>query len=136
MATPATSTKVWFIRGASHSFLRAWAEAALKRVDKVATTMRQVESIAGLNETYGENVLTLEQDMTRPGQEKIAVEQACTHFSRLDVVLNNVGYSLVGTSAEDIRAMICRLYGTKRQLAVTYNTPANFSSLKILKYWF
>lgn len=104
----------------------------------MATTARQVESITDLNETYGENVLTLEQDMTRPRLAKIAVEQAHAHFNRLDIVLNSAEYSLVGTikeaSEEDIRALIRRLYCTKRQLAVTYNTPANFSSLKILKY--
>ena len=40
---------------------------------------------------------------------KTAVEQAYAHFGRLDIVLNNAGYSLVGTieeaSADDVRAM-------------------------------
>ncbi|GAB3791517.1 SDR family oxidoreductase [Spirosoma humi] len=108
VSTPVTSAKVWFITGASRGFGRVWAEAALKRGDKVAATARQVESIADLNETYGDNVLTLELDVTRPGQAKIAVEQAYAHFGRLDIVFNNAGYSLVGTieeaSAENIRA--------------------------------
>ena len=107
-STPVTVPKVWFITGASRGFGRIWANAALKRGDKVAATARQLESIADLDEKYGENVLTLELDVTRPEQVKIAVAQAHAHFGRLDIVFNNAGYSLVGTieeaSADDIRA--------------------------------
>ncbi|KAI9452846.1 short-chain dehydrogenase/reductase SDR [Russula earlei] len=101
--------KVWFITGASRGFGRVWTEAALKRGDKVAATARNLASIAGLKEQYGANVLTLELDVTKPGQAKTAVEQAHAHFGRLDIVLNNAGYSLVGTieeaSADDVRAL-------------------------------
>jgi NADP-dependent 3-hydroxy acid dehydrogenase YdfG len=101
--------KVWFITGASRGFGRVWANAALKRGDKVAATARKLESIADLKEKYGENVLTLALDVTNHEQVKTAIEKAHTHFERLDIVLNNAGYSLVGTieeaSADDIRAM-------------------------------
>ncbi len=106
--TPATTAKVWFITGTSRGFGRVWAEAALKRGDKVAATARNLESIADLNEKYGDNVLTITLDVTQPEQVKAAVEQAYAHFGRLDIVFNNAGYSLVGTieeaSAEAIRA--------------------------------
>lgn len=104
---PVTS-KVWFITGSSRGFGRVWAEAALKRGDKVAATARQLASIADLKEKYGENVLTLALDVTNAEQVKAVVAQAHAHFGKLDIVLNNAGYSLVGTieeaSAEDIRA--------------------------------
>ncbi len=103
------SEKVWFITGTSRGFGRVWAEAALNRGDKVAATARTLESIADLKEKYGANVLTLELDVTRPAQAKSAVTHAHAHFGRLDVVLNNVGYPLIGTieeaSAEDVRAL-------------------------------
>ncbi|SHM19901.1 SDR family NAD(P)-dependent oxidoreductase [Mucilaginibacter sp. OK098] len=103
------ANKVWFITGTSRGFGRVWADAALKRGDKVAATARKLESIADLAEKYGTNVLTLELDVTKPNQVKTAVEQAHAHFGRLDIVLNNAGYSLVGTieeaSADDVRAM-------------------------------
>ncbi|QMW04712.1 SDR family NAD(P)-dependent oxidoreductase [Spirosoma foliorum] len=109
VVAPVKSSKVWFITGASRGFGRVWTEAALERGDKVAATARKLESIADLNEKYGENVLTLELDVTRPEQAKTAVEQAHAHFGRLDIVLNNAGYSLVGTieeaSADDIRLL-------------------------------
>ncbi len=103
------NNKVWFITGASRGFGRVWVEAALKRGDKVAATARKLESIAALNDEYGDNVLTLELDVTNAEQVKSAVEQAYNHFGRLDVVFNNAGYSLVGTieeaSAEEVRAL-------------------------------
>jgi NAD(P)-dependent dehydrogenase (short-subunit alcohol dehydrogenase family) len=103
------SDKVWFITGTSRGFGRVWADAALKRGDKVAATARTLESIADLKEKYGTNVLTLELDVTRPDQVKTAVAQAHAHFGRLDVVLNNVGYPLIATveeaSADDVRAL-------------------------------
>jgi len=111
------NTKVWFITGTSRGFGRVWADAALKRGDKVAATARKLASIADLKEKYGENVLTLELDVTKPDQVKNAIEQAHTHFGRLDIVLNNAGYSLVGTieeaSADDVRAMYdTNIFGT------------------------
>lgn len=103
------NSKVWFITGASRGFGRVWAEAALERGDKVAATARNVESLAGLKEKYPESVLTLQLDVTRPGQAKTAIDEAYAYFGRLDIVLNNAGYSLVGTieeaSAEDVKAM-------------------------------
>lgn len=104
-----TTGKIWFITGASRGFGRVWTEAALKRGDKVAATARKLESIADFKEKYGENVLTLELDVTRHDQVKQVVAQAHAHFGRLDIVLNNAGYSLVGTieeaSADEVRAL-------------------------------
>jgi NADP-dependent 3-hydroxy acid dehydrogenase YdfG len=109
MAHHKETNKVWFITGASRGFGRVWAEAALQRGDKVAATARNLASIAALNEQYGKSVLTLELDVTKPEQVKTTVSQAYAHFGRLDIVLNNAGYSLVGTieeaSADDVRAM-------------------------------
>ncbi|GAB3495115.1 SDR family oxidoreductase [Spirosoma knui] len=104
-----TASKVWFITGASRGFGRIWAQAALERGDKVVATARKLSSLAELNEKFGENVLTLELDVTNPEQVATVVKQAHAHFGRLDIVLNNAGYSLVGTieeaSATDIRAL-------------------------------
>ena len=110
-------SKVWFITGASRGFGRVWTEAALKRGDKVAATARTLASIAHLKDKYGANVLTLELDVTRPDQVKTAVTQAHNHFGRLDIVLNNAGYSLVGTieeaGADEVRALYeTNIFGT------------------------
>lgn len=109
LATLGMNEKVWFITGTSRGFGRIWATAALQRGDKVAATARTIESIADLKDKYGDNVLTLELDVTEPKQVKAAVAEAHAHFGRLDIIFNNAGYSLVGTieegSADDIRAL-------------------------------
>ncbi|MDM8177838.1 MULTISPECIES: SDR family NAD(P)-dependent oxidoreductase [Olivibacter] len=104
--------KVWFITGTSRGFGRVWAEAALARGDKVAATARKLESIADLKDKYGEQVLTVALDVTKPDQVKEAVTAAHAHFGRLDIVLNNAGYSLVGTIEEASPADIRALYET------------------------
>jgi NAD(P)-dependent dehydrogenase (short-subunit alcohol dehydrogenase family) len=93
-------SKVWFITGTSRGFGRIWAEAALKRGDRVAATARDVESLAGLRENYGEAVLPLELDVTDKAAVDAAVDRAHDHFGRLDVVINNAGYGLFGTIEE------------------------------------
>lgn len=112
-----TTGKVWFITGTSRGFGRVWAEAALKRGDKVAATARSLASIAALTEQYKDNVLTLELDVTKPAQVQAAVQQAHAHFGHLDIVLNNAGYSLVGAieeaSADEVKAMYeTNIFGT------------------------
>jgi NAD(P)-dependent dehydrogenase (short-subunit alcohol dehydrogenase family) len=101
--------KTWFITGASRGFGRVWAEAALKRGDKVAATARKREDVADLAEQFGDNVLPLALDVTIAEQVRSAVAQAHQHFGTLDIVLNNAGYSLVGTieeaKEEEIRAL-------------------------------
>ncbi len=105
-------SKVWFITGSSRGFGRIWTEAALKRGDKVAATARNRESIAELKAKYGDNVLTLDLDVTNPQQARTAVEQAFAHFGKLDIVLNNAGYSLVGTIEEGKPEEVRALYET------------------------
>lgn len=92
--------KIWFITGASRGFGKIWTEAALERGDKVAATARKLDSIAHLKDKYGDNVLPLELDVTNPDQVKNVVQSAYEHFGKLDIVLNNAGYSLVGTIEE------------------------------------
>ncbi len=113
------NSKVWFITGASRGFGRIWAEAALERGDKVAATARKVEDVADLTERFGDAVLPLALDVTDAEQVKQAVPQAHTHFGRLDVVINNAGYSLMGTIEEgseaDVRAEFdANYFGTLR----------------------
>jgi len=107
-----TPGKVWFITGASRGFGRIWTEAALQRGDRVAATARKLASLTDLTATYGANVLPLELDVTHPDQVKMAIEQAHAHFGRLDVVVNNAGYSLVGTIEETPVADVRALYET------------------------
>ncbi|MGH9475687.1 MAG: SDR family NAD(P)-dependent oxidoreductase [Terriglobales bacterium] len=101
------NSKVWFITGASRGFGRIWAEAALKRGDKVTATARRLEDVEGLEKHFGNAVLPLALDVTDSQQVSRVVQQAHQHFGRLDVLVNNAGYSLVAgveeASDEQIR---------------------------------
>nr|AIA11289.1 short chain dehydrogenase [uncultured bacterium] len=104
--------KIWFITGASRGFGRIWAEVALSRGDKVAATARKVEDLRDLNERFGDAILTLALDVNDTDQVKQAVAQAHAHFGRLDIVLNNAGYSLVGMIEEGSEADVRALFDT------------------------
>jgi NAD(P)-dependent dehydrogenase (short-subunit alcohol dehydrogenase family) len=113
------NSKVWFITGASRGFGRIWAEAALARGDKVAATARRLADVTDLKERFSDAVLPLALDVTDAEQVRQAVQQAHAHFGRLDIVLNNAGYSLVGTIEEvsegDVRAQFdANYFGTLR----------------------
>ena len=112
-------TKIWFITGASRGFGRIWAQAALERGDKVAATARTLDDVADLSERFGDAVLPLALDVTDAEQVRQVVARAHAHFGRLDVVINNAGYSLVSTieeaSEDEVRAMFdTNYFGTIR----------------------
>lgn len=119
--------KVWFITGASRGFGRIWAEAALARGDKVAATARDVAALSDLATRYDDAVLPLALDVTNSDAVYGAVAAAHRHFGRLDVVLNNAGYALIGAIEEvdetELRAEFdTNVFGTLRviQAALPY----------------
>jgi NAD(P)-dependent dehydrogenase (short-subunit alcohol dehydrogenase family) len=75
--------------------------------------------VADLKERFGDTVLPLALDVTNADQVRDVVQQAHAHFGRLDVVLNNAGYSLVATVEEasevEVRAVFdTNYFGTLR----------------------
>src|ERR1700761_5079416 len=93
-------SKVIFITGASRGFGKLWAEAFLKRGDKVAATARDLNSLNDLSKKYGNALLPIKLDVTNRPAVFEAVEQAKRHFGRLDVIINNAGYGLFGAIEE------------------------------------
>jgi NAD(P)-dependent dehydrogenase (short-subunit alcohol dehydrogenase family) len=92
--------KTWFITGASRGFGRIWAEAALTRGDQVTATARKLADVADLTERFDDAVLPLALDVTNSNQVTEVVNQAYTHFGRLDVLVNNAGASLLAATEE------------------------------------
>jgi NADP-dependent 3-hydroxy acid dehydrogenase YdfG len=81
----------------SRGFGRIWAEAALKRGDKVTATARKLADVADLKERFGDAVLPLGLDVTDPEQVQQVVQQGYEHFGRLDILLNNAGVRTLTT---------------------------------------
>lgn len=111
--------KNWLITGASRGFGRVWAEAALGRGDRVAVTARNKADLQSLMDQFGDLAVPLELDVTVAAQVTKVVSEAHERLGRLDVVLNNAGYPLVGTveevTEEQVRAQFdTNYFGTFR----------------------
>src|SRR6201991_3925970 len=95
-----TMSKTIFITGASRGFGKLWAEAFLKRGDKVVATARNTSALNDLVAKYGNNILPVQLDVTNRQATIDAVQKAAKHFGRIDVLINNAGYGLFGTVEE------------------------------------
>jgi len=93
-------SKVILITGATRGFGKIWAEAFLKRGDKVIATGRNPEVLEGLRNIYGDQVLPVQLDVNDRLASIEAVKKAKAHFGRIDVLVNNAGYGLFGTVEE------------------------------------
>ncbi|WP_431929016.1 SDR family NAD(P)-dependent oxidoreductase [Nonomuraea jabiensis] len=93
-------SKVWFVTGSSRGLGRDFVEAALSRGDKVAATARNTASLDELVAAYGDAVLPLTMDVTDKAAVFDSVKRAKQHFGRLDVIVNNAGYAMIGAIEE------------------------------------
>ncbi|TLV03193.1 SDR family oxidoreductase [Dyadobacter luticola] len=93
-------TKTIFITGASKGFGRLWAEAFLKRGDRVVATARNTDALSDLVDKYGDAILPIQLNVNDREKGFAAIQQAKAHFGTLDVVINNAGYGLFGTIEE------------------------------------
>jgi NAD(P)-dependent dehydrogenase (short-subunit alcohol dehydrogenase family) len=92
--------KVILITGASRGLGKIWAEAFLKRGDKVIATARNVDSLNDLVNDYGEAILPIQLNVNDLEQCFAVVKQANEHFGTIDVLINNAGYGLFGAIEE------------------------------------
>ena len=103
-------SKVILITGASRGLGKIWAEAFLKRGDKVIATARNIDSLKDLVATYKEAILPVELNVNDREQCFAVVQQANEHFGSIDVLINNAGYGLFGaieeTSEQEARDQI------------------------------
>lgn len=88
--------KVWLITGTSKGFGKIWAEAALKRGDKVVATARNLESLNELKSTYGDEILTLQLDVNNRQACFDVARKTKSQFGQIDVMINNAGYGHFG----------------------------------------
>lgn len=90
--------KVWFITGSSRGLGRSLTEAVLKSGDAVAATARNTDQLKDLVEEFGSQILPLQLDVTSFEQVYKTVDKAVKHFGRLDVLVNNAGFGIVGAA--------------------------------------
>ena len=91
-------TNVWFITGSSRGLGRSLTEAVLAKGDNVAATARNLDKLAALAEKYPNQILPIQLDVTNKAQIHAAVEQTIARFGRIDVLVNNAGFGIIGAA--------------------------------------
>lgn len=93
--------KTWFVTGASKGLGLSLVKRLLSTGNQVVATTRNTTALLdALTEEPTDNLLALSVDLTNDQSVNGAIGQAINRFGRLDVVVNNAGYSLVGSMEE------------------------------------
>ncbi len=112
MHEPTPSSRVWLITGCSRGLGRALASHVLSRGHRVIATARDPAALEELTAQHPDTCRALALDVTEPLQVKAAVAAAVNAFGRLDVVVNNAGFGLVGAYEELGEEQIARNFST------------------------
>ncbi|KAJ5104457.1 short-chain dehydrogenase/reductase SDR [Penicillium alfredii] len=116
------SSKTWLVTGASSGLGAAIAETALQAGHKVIATARNPTKAAESNPQITKLGGTwIELDVTSPDTSKIVENAINEAGGAVDVVVNNAGYSLLGSiedmSEKEIETQFCtNVYGPVRVL--------------------
>jgi NAD(P)-dependent dehydrogenase (short-subunit alcohol dehydrogenase family) len=103
--------RTWFITGASRGFGSLIAERALRAGDAVIATARNPQDIT---ERLGAqpNLLAVRLDVTREEEAHQAVAEGIKRFGRIDVLINNAGFGVLGAVEETSASETERLFAT------------------------
>src|SRR5262245_7232158 len=99
--------KTWFITGASRGFGALIMEAVLASGDAVVATAREPSSIGDHT-----RLLKLPLDVTNEAKARDAAARGIEEFGRIDVLVNNAGYGLLGAVEEASALEVERVFAT------------------------
>lgn len=114
--------RVWFVTGAARGMGVSIVNAALQQGDRVVATGRNMDKLRQIFSTVAaENIELLELDVRDEHQAKVAVDAAVRRFGRIDVLVNNAGFCLLGrfeeATAEQIELQFAtNVFGTANVL--------------------
>ena len=97
-------SKTILITGASRGFGKLWAEAFLKRGDKVAAAVRNLDSLQDLKREFGDQIQLIQLDVNDRDNCLTAATSVYDHFGAIDILINNAGYGLFGAVEETSEA--------------------------------
>lgn len=103
--------RVWFITGASRGFGARITAEALAQGDAVVATARDPSTVTKQFGSH-ERLLALKLDVTNEAQAHEAAGAAVKTFGRIDVLVNNAGFGLLGAVEEASDAETQRVFGT------------------------
>lgn len=90
------NNKVWFVTGASKGLGLALVKKLLNEGYKVAATSRNLSDLNKAVDANSEQFLPLAVNLTNEDSVQEAVELTVKTFGKIDVVVNNAGYGLLG----------------------------------------
>lgn len=103
-------TKVWLITGSSRGLGRSLTEAVLKSGDRVAATARNTAQLGDLVARYGDQIKPFTLDVTDHEQIYSVMAEVVAHFGRIDVLVNNAGFGIIGATeaytGEQVRSQL------------------------------
>jgi NAD(P)-dependent dehydrogenase (short-subunit alcohol dehydrogenase family) len=112
-STNNTMNKVWFITGAGSGLGTGIARAALRAGDRVVATGRNIEKVRkAFPDVAPENIGFVQLDVANEAPAQAAVDEAMKRFGRIDVLVNNAGYSLLGNFEQMTTAEIQQQFAT------------------------
>lgn len=111
MTTAHSFKRVWLVTGASRGIGAKIVAAALAHGDAVVATARNAQAVT---ERFGAQpgLLAVQLDVTDEAQAASAARAAVEHFGRIDVLVNNAGFGLLGAVEEASAEEVRRLYET------------------------
>src|ERR1044071_1598406 len=83
---------MWLVTGSASGLGRHIAEAVLASGDQLVATARDPRRLDDLVKKYGDQIRTVQLDVTDEQAASAAVQLAVDSFGRLDVLVNNAGY--------------------------------------------
>ncbi|WP_432711838.1 SDR family oxidoreductase [Pedobacter sp.] len=92
--------KVWFVTGASKGLGLSLIKKLLANNYRVAATSRKINSLIQELGDASASFLPIEMDITDNENVNQAVKECISHFGEIDVVVNNAGFSQIGTLEE------------------------------------
>ncbi len=118
---------VWFVTGASRGLGAQITREALDRGHSVIATARDASAVLRAYPEPPAGLFAASADVTEPQQLAAAVEAGLAEFGRIDVVVNNAGYGLVGAveeaSDDAVRALFdVNVFGVLNTLRATLPT--------------
>lgn len=93
-------TKTWLITGVSSGLGRLLAEKALIRGDRVVGASRSEDALPDLRAGYPERLRIVAMDLKDQSSVRAAVDRAFAASGRIDIVVSNAGYGLLGAAEE------------------------------------
>ncbi|HEX7632188.1 MAG TPA: oxidoreductase [Lacunisphaera sp.] len=94
------ASRIWFITGVSSGLGRSLAEAVAARGDIAIGTLRQDAQLAAYNALAPGRTVGVKLDVNDHARVTAVVQQVITQFGRIDVLVNNAGYGLLGAVEE------------------------------------